>query len=292
MNAKLVIKGIAQLLPGDLIRWLGAAQFRFPFLAPVIRKAGGLLSDTEGIIPLGVAKGLRIRGRHGFPGYVLGTTEPEQQVWLSQNIDEGDVVYDIGANIGFFALLCARLTGCSGRVEAFEPNPACASSCRYNFALNHFSHATVHDLAISDSNGVISFEVPRDSTALGRIAGGDDDTTEGSSLSFEVQAVKLDDYVVQHKLRPPNLMLIDVEGHELHVLRGAAETIKMHLPKINCEVHWLGDAFLHYFKSELEPLGYDLQAIGQQEIPSHPERWQAVLIARRKSFQVPIAAAE
>ena len=282
MNAKSHLKRIAQLLPGDLIRWVGAAQFRFPFFAPVIRKAGAMLADTEGIIPSGVAKGLRINGRHGFPGYVLGTTEPEQQIWLSQNISEGDVVYDIGANVGFFALICAKLSGSSGRVEAFEPNPACASLCRYNLALNHFGHASVHDLAISDSSGVIRFEVPKDSTALGHIARGDVDMSKDASLLFEVRTVSLDDYVVQCKLAPPDLILIDVEGHELSVLKGAIETIKMHLPKINCEVHWLGDAFLEYFESELKPLGYELRTMGHQAIPSHPERWQAVLVSTRK----------
>lgn len=238
-------------------------------------------AQSLAIIGISVNTSFRIGSKRGFPGYVLGTTEPEQQIWLRQNICEGDVVYDVGANVGFFALICAKLTGCSGRVEAFEPNPNCATSCRYNFALNDFGHATVHDIAVSDSNGVISFEVPKDSTALGHITLDDGSARNEARLSFQVRATRLDDYVDERKLLPPDLMLIDVEGHELSVLKGAVETIKKHLPIINCEVHWLGDTFLDFFENELRPLGYELQTMGGEAIPSHPVRWQAVLVSKQ-----------
>jgi FkbM family methyltransferase len=278
MKFRKILVRIVQLLPGRVVNWAGAAQFQYPLLAPLIRKVGGAIRNGEAVISAGVAKGLRINGEHGFPGYVLGTTEPEQQIWLSEHVREGDVVYDIGANIGFFALLCGKLTGEIGQIEAFEPNPICANACRRNMNLNGFSHVQVHEIALSNSEGNVSFTFPEHSTALGKIAKNESQGEEGPA--FAVRTATLDNYISGNNLRPPNLLIIDVEGHEIEVLKGAHNTIKEYRPIINCEVHWLGDAFIKYFKEMLQPLGYQLENITRQPIPKVPERWQAILNAK------------
>jgi hypothetical protein len=97
------------------------------------------------------------------------------------------------------------------------------------------------------------------------------------SQGIQVATIRLDVYVTENELRPPTMLIIDVEGHEIEVLRGAAVTIRNHLPLINCEVHWLGDTFLRYYTKELKPLGYTLRNIDGSEVPSEATRWQAVL---------------
>jgi FkbM family methyltransferase len=278
MDYRKVLVQIVQLLPGRVVNWAGAAQFRYPLLAPLIRKVGGAIRDGEAIISSGVAKGLRINGEHGFPGYVLGTTEPEQQIWLRETIREGDVVYDIGANIGFFALVCGKLTGETGQIEAFEPNPICADACRGNMALNGFGHAHVHEIALSDSEGEVTFTFPGHSTALGKIAKNEKQGEAGPT--FTVRSATLDSYLAKNNLRSPTMLIIDVEGHEIEVLKGAQSTIKQYRPIINCEVHWLGETFINYFKEKLEPLGYRLQNLTMQPIPNDPQRWQAIMACK------------
>lgn len=275
MDFKKILVRAIQLLPRRFVNWAGAAQFRYPFIAPVIRKIGRVIRNNEIIISSGAAKGLRIHGQHGYPGYVLGTTEPEQQAWLVKNIKEGDVVYDIGANIGFFALLCAKLTGASGQVEAFEPNPICADACRSNIALNGFNHANVHDIALSDLEGEVSFYFPQNATAVGRILTTQLQSEGGST--FNVRTDTIDNYIRKNGLRSPDLLIIDVEGHEIQVLEGAHDTIKRHLPVINCEVHWLGVIFNNYFKEKLEPLGYRLEDLAKLPVSNDPQRWQAIM---------------
>ena len=278
MDFRKVLVQVVQLLPGRVVNWAGAAQFRYPFLAPLIRKVGGAIRDGEAIISSGVAKGLRINGEHGFPGYVLGTTEPEQQMWLLENIKAGDVVYDIGANIGFFALLCGKLTGQGGRVEAFEPNPICADACRKNITLNGYDHVNVQQIALSDSEGEVSFTFPGHSTALGKIAKNEKQGDAGPA--FTVRSATLDSYLAKNNLRSPTMLIIDVEGHEIEVLNGAYNTIRRFRPIINCEVHWLGEAFIKYFKETLEPLGYQLRNITTEPIPADTQRWQSIMACK------------
>jgi FkbM family methyltransferase len=275
MTLKKLLVRVVQCLPSKMINWIGAAQFRYPLLAPLIRKVGGAIRDTEGVISAGAAKGLRFNGKYGFPGYLLGTTEPEQQRWLVKNVSEGDVVYEIGANVGFFSLLCGGLTGPKGRVEAFEPNPICASACRHNVSLNNFNHIGVHEIALSDSVREVLFQCPDESTALGKISSERGGKNSGAEMLIRTE--KLDDYVGKMRLRAPTLLIIDVEGHEIEVLKGARQIIKQYRPKINCEIHWLGDTFLHYFALELHPLGYRLENIDLQAIPTMPTRWQAIM---------------
>jgi hypothetical protein len=62
-------------------------------------------------------------GTRDIAGYRLGTTEPLVQASLERHLVEGDVLYDVGANVGFFSLLGARLVGPRGTVVAFEPLP-------------------------------------------------------------------------------------------------------------------------------------------------------------------------
>lgn len=280
---KRLLLRLAKSLPTPIVNRVGAAQFRYPFLAAFIRKLGGMIKDSEGVISSGAGKGLKINGKHGFPGYVLGTTEPDQQSWLSNNIRAGDVIYDVGANIGFFALICGKFAGKTGRVEAFEPNPVCAGACRYNISLNEFDHVSVHEVALSDTEGTFRFEFPDHSTALGRI--NNESLSRDGSQGIQVNTVRLDDYVAKEGLRPPTMLIIDVEGHEIEVLKGARFIIRNHLPLINCEVHWLGDTFLRYYTKELKPLGYTLRTIDGSEVPSEATRWQAVLtIERSKKY--------
>jgi protein-L-isoaspartate O-methyltransferase len=85
-----------------------------------------VFEDKEQVIEveIGVLQGARFSI---FPrvegGYYLGTYEPDMQESIARLIKPGMTVFDVGANIGFFAIAVAKLVGPAGTVVAFEPNP-------------------------------------------------------------------------------------------------------------------------------------------------------------------------
>ena len=68
--------------------------------------------------------------------YLTGICEPPTAALFAHLVKPGNTMLDVGANVGFFSLLCAGLTGSSGRVIPFEPIPSVRESLRANIALN------------------------------------------------------------------------------------------------------------------------------------------------------------
>jgi predicted methyltransferase len=91
----------------------------------------------------GIGSDLKINTKNSSGDYQSGTNEyPVQQV-LARYLKTDDVFYDIGANIGFFSLIAARLVGPSGHVYAFEPVPDSILILKENILLNYFKNITV-----------------------------------------------------------------------------------------------------------------------------------------------------
>jgi len=136
----------------------------------------------------------------------------------------GRVCIDIGANNGVYTYALSRL---SARVEAFEPLPACARTLEAFGAAN----VGVHEVALSSSSGARELFVPVDSgvvhTALASFV-----KPKGTFQTISVPLRKLDSY----GFRDVCFIKIDVEGHELEVLRGAALTIAEYKPMVLVEV--------------------------------------------------------
>jgi hypothetical protein len=81
----------------------------------------------------------------------------EDQAFLRSYIKPGDVVVDVGANIGFTVLASALATGPSGKVIAFEPHPRICSYLRGNVARNKVNNVQIHNVALGEKSGVVSF---------------------------------------------------------------------------------------------------------------------------------------
>jgi FkbM family methyltransferase len=139
---------------------------------------------------------------------------------MQRVVRSGDVAYDIGANLGLHMALLSRLVGPSGRVLAFEPNPALrhlldrtargAGNCR------------VHAVALSDVTETATLFVPEDHS-MGSLA----DWTNGRrgrTRHVACRQVQLDDLIAEG-FPVPDFIKCDVEGAELKVFRGARQTI-------------------------------------------------------------------
>ena len=157
--------------------------------------------------------------------HLLGTYEPYLQAALARWVRPGDVVYDIGAHAGFHTLCAALLVGPSGQVIAFEPYPQNFRSLQRRLSLNPGLPARALEIAASDTTAAVRMHGPG-SSSQSHIA------EAGAVL---VDARSLDDLVQAGVIAPPNLIKLDVEGHEAAVLRGARATITAHRPVILCD---------------------------------------------------------
>lgn len=158
-------------------------------------------------------------------GCWLGSYEAEVQRLLVSLVERGSVVYDLGANAGFFTLLAARLVGPAGRVYAFEPLPANLDILRRHLELNRCAHVTVVPAAVSDRDGRARF------TGAGSTARLDGDG------AVEVATVRIDTLLARGEIAPAGLVKLDVEGAELAALRGMDGLLREARPRLLIEFH-------------------------------------------------------
>ncbi|HWC28185.1 MAG TPA: FkbM family methyltransferase [Solirubrobacteraceae bacterium] len=199
--------------------WYGRAP------VPVAGGLGHLLSISTADLPLD----------HAHAGLIVrGTLEPPVQEALRRLLAPGAVFYDVGANVGFFTILGARLVGPRGRVIAFEPVPACARAVARNVELNGFDQAEVREEAVGAATAAARLLVVGEASwshlaSTGRHA----DVRE----ELDVVVVSIDELVAAGAIPPPDVVKIDTEGAELHAIEGMRATIGAQRPAIVCELH-------------------------------------------------------
>lgn len=145
-------------------------------------------------------------------------TEPRDSLY--ELIKPGMIILDIGANIGETALEFGRRTGKSGHVYAFEPFPSTFQHLQKHLQWNKQENVTAVQLGIADHPGTLKLENNPNNTAGNRVS------TTGS----DVQVTTLDAYVSEKQCGKIDFIKIDVEGFELHVLRGAQEVLRRDKP--------------------------------------------------------------
>lgn len=163
---------------------------------------------------------------------IFGNHEPLAVDLLKHALRKGMVCVDIGANIGFYAILEGRIVGSSGKVVAIEPAPAAYGYLVRNLSINGVNFE-VCNAAISDVVGEVLFKQDRRSNA-GMVVG------SARSIGGDVISVKsltLDTLLSELRLSRVDLIQMDVEGHEVNVARGWNETIRRHKPMVFIEVH-------------------------------------------------------
>ncbi|MCF6301151.1 MAG: FkbM family methyltransferase [Proteobacteria bacterium] len=137
-------------------------------------------------------------------------------------IKPGDVVVDVGANVGFLTLLACKLAGAQGHVFAYEPNPDVFRLLSKTITMNAFrQRSTLQQLAIFSASDELTLTWNPHQDGSGRIV-----TKAMSGLAgkhIKVAAEPLDKLLENKKI---DFIKIDTEGAEPHVLFGAAKLIK------------------------------------------------------------------
>ena len=180
-------------------RWLGKA-LRAPLR----------LIPATAILPIlqGPGRGLRwIVGSYNHSCW-LGSYEQEKQIALRDLVGPGDVVYDVGAHVGYFTIILARLVCPNGVVYSFEPFEENFGYLLKHLRLNGITNVVAVRGAIGPVTGMGHLQ-PGPHSAMGRL-GGDTGTT--------CPVYNLVEYIAANKLRPPSLIKMDIEGEEARVV--------------------------------------------------------------------------
>jgi FkbM family methyltransferase len=177
-------------------------------------------------IPRGPLKGLKWIVGASTHGCWMGTFEKDKVAAFASELRRDSVVYDIGAQAGIYTLLAAaRAT--RGHVYSFEPFPRNLEFLRRHIKLNGHTNCTVIDAAVDSTSGTAQFaEGP---------------TPEMGALSpdgrLRVNTVALDQLRDAGTLPAPDLVKMDIEGHELEALRGAARLLRTARPVLYLATH-------------------------------------------------------
>ena len=170
---------------------------------------------------------------HAIPRdiYYLGEYERWESRYLRRVVKPGWIVVDVGANIGYYAMLFGKLVGGSGAVHAFEPAASTHRSLVRNVALNHADNVHVHRLALSDrrrESRLVRFDL---NPALNRIA------QPGEAGAEDIRVTTLDAFVEDAHLSRLDLIKVDIEGAEGEFLGGAEATITRFSPILMIELN-------------------------------------------------------
>lgn len=251
------------------------------YARPIARALGGKLGIREIKTKHGFSLRVNLADRIPQDIFLEGEYEATTTAIVKTILNQGDIVVDVGANIGYFSLLFAKCVGTAGAVLAFEPSPGLSFQAKENFELNNINQIKLYDIALSDHEGEARFYAgPAYNSGLSALR-----KPANFSGYHDVQLSTYDQLVGQNKHIA--LVKIDVEGAELQVLRGMKKMLQESEPILFLEVtdsflRDLGDSamgLLDYIRG----FNYTIYVIGEQRIvplgeieAELPDQWNAL----------------
>ena len=226
----------------------------------------------------------------GWHVLYFGVYDYENERLLKSLLRPGGVVLDVGANVGWDTLTMASLVGPSGRVVAFEPNPNVRDRLEENIARNSLAHVTVLPLALADRSGSVHIHTPK-ATDVGAGDGhiaSKVSATDSSSDTVEVKSETLDHLWPELRLDRLDLIMVDAEGWDWNVLKGAEATLAKYRPHVLFEYddsfNSRGGGSQQKFEELFVALDYKLEQIergGSVPLPAHWPAATNILAAPR-----------
>ncbi len=152
--------------------------------------------------------------------FLMGHYEKHETEILRKIVKKGDVVFDIGANFGWYTTLLAELVGPKGQVHSFEPVPTIFDELRFNLGLNGLTdNIFLNNFALGMEEGTVTLHLFAGlSTGHASISSlGRDDY-----ITFESRIMPLDRYISDNSVGRVDLVKCDVEGAEMMVIKGGS----------------------------------------------------------------------
>ncbi len=184
--------------------------------------------------------------------FLMGTRyEDALQRRLAGLLRPGDVVYDVGAHAGYWAMLFAEATAPGGSVFAFEPSPLAFARLVRNVRTNGVAVTPINAGASDAEGAALLAERGSESRVVEIVA--------ANGHASHVRLVRLDDFVRRDRHPAPTFLKIDVEGHAGRCLAGGEAILAEQRPRVLVEVHDPGElAAVH---DRLVPLGYAVSPV-------------------------------
>ena len=161
-----------------------------------------------------------------------GTYEPEVLRFLGSHLSAGKIFVDVGAWIGLYSLLGSDLVRPDGKVYAFEPETESRKLLQRNLKANHATNVIVGHYALSNKSGQLLMDA-RPMSSLARICSNEEAPRHGL---VKVEATTLDEFF-KAKSEQPDIVKIDVEGHEDRVVEGGERTLGNRQTTVVIELH-------------------------------------------------------
>ncbi len=238
--SKFLLLKLISALPDSWRTTISRLRWHHPGLNRIVAYAAQQIRQSDLIIQEGIGRGLRFNSGGSAARFIIGSSQFLEQLALRALITEGMNFYDIGANVGFFAVIAARLLGPSGRVICFEPLPRNFRQLRYNSGLNGFNNIEVIEAALGNFDGETEFWTSAEPT-WGKLAG-TGKYPDKMNGRIKVALKRLDAIIEEASLPPPDVIKIDVEGAEVDVLKGAMKTLSKYRPSLLIELHGTNEA--------------------------------------------------
>jgi FkbM family methyltransferase len=187
--------------------------------------------------------------------FLYGTFEISETRLVQAFLRPGMTFLDVGAHIGYYTLIAARLVGDTGRVHSFEPGRKMRAQLDANVARNDLHNVEIHPEALAEQTGEVGFYPSALASNQGIssiIASGD-----GRAAPVTVPSLNIDDFVSRLGGRRIDLLKMDIEGAELQVIRGGERFFGgKDAPPMIFEAHELAPV-----ADALRPLGYQIRQL-------------------------------
>lgn len=198
----------------------------------------------------------------------LDTQEPETRSWIREYVSVGDVVWDIGANIGLYSLYAAKMK--SAKVYSFEPNAGTFAILVENIMLNSCSDKVFPlQIALSDRDGMTDLHLWRKGAGHALSAIGKPENIFGKfdpEGVYKCLAMKPETVATWPNLEKPDHIKIDVDGHELEILSASTEILN-HVKSVCIELESSAPIASQKLKELLEAHG--LQQVDEKNQENH-----------------------
>ena len=182
--------------------------------------------------------------------YFVDEYEKAEFKTLKNLLNKGDVLVDIGANIGLYTLCASKLVGDDGHVICFEPFSTNFSALKTNLSINENSNIIVEKVAVGDSNSVIDLFYDDKEMNLGMVSS----QLSEYSQTEKVTCVSLDSYLQNNPYKKVDFVKIDIEGNEYAALLGMKNILEKFHPILLVEI--LEDEELRQSGNKQKILGY------------------------------------
>ena len=158
---------------------------------------------------------------------ISGVFGPRDTQTVKDNVFSGNIVVDLGANIGYFTCLLAKIVGEGGKVFAFEPDPRNLKLLRRNIQENDYKNVIIADKAVSDVNGSCTLYSSQKKFGANRIFESKKKQTH-DFIPKKSETICLDDYFEkQNLLKKIDFIKIDVEGSEFRAFNGMKKILEL-----------------------------------------------------------------